>query len=47
MRTDPWEYLYIFENNLKEEEKYITAKHLGFGVRLARFKSQFCHLIAV
>lgn len=43
----PGSELYIFENNLEEEEEYITAKHLGFGVRLPGFKSQFCHLMAV
>lgn len=43
----PGSKLCVFENNPKEKEGYITAKHLGFGVRLPRFKSQCRHLIAV
>ena len=43
----PRSKLYVFKNNLKEKEEYLTAKHLAFGVRLPKFKSQRCYLIAV
>lgn len=43
----PGSKLYVFKNNLKEKEEYLTAKHLAFGVRLPKFKSQRCYLIAV
>lgn len=43
----PGSKLNVSENSPKGEEECLTVEPLGFGVTLPKFKSRFCHLLAV